>query len=158
MRSGGGGNGDVNLGLRAGEAGVVFEGGAAGLLSPSAAAAQVSLGVRSGGGISGGGWGEDAGVGETLEYTGEGQQFATAEGGEVVQHTPQVEAGGDQFMMEEDGVEWPEYPWWPVLADAIETALRSMTLDELNDRMAVRQSCSFSPFVGIGCCCDLLRT
>ncbi|CAM9947431.1 unnamed protein product, partial [Scytosiphon promiscuus] len=39
--------------------------------------------------------------------------------------------------MGDDEVGWPEYPWWSVLADAIETSLRSMTLDELNGRMAM---------------------
>lgn len=142
MRSGGGGNGDVNLGSRTGgEGGCIFDEGDADLLSPSATAAQVSLGVRSGGGVRGDGWGEGVGVGETLEYTGEGQ-VAAAEGEDVVQHPPRVEAEAEEegglLTMEEDEVGWPEYPWWPVLADAIETSLRSMTLEELNDRMAVR--------------------
>ncbi|CAM9264156.1 unnamed protein product, partial [Hapterophycus canaliculatus] len=127
VRSGGGGNGDASLGFRAGGEDAIFEGGEAGLPSPSAAA-QVSLGVRSGGGVDGGGWGEDAGVGETLEYTGGGRS-SEAEGEDVEE--------GDQFMVEGEELGWPEYPWWPVLADAIETALRSMTLDELNHRMAM---------------------
>lgn len=68
---------------------------------------------------------------DTVEYgeAGGGAQ-AAAEG-------PDVEEEGSPFVAEEEEAGWPEYPWWPVLADAIETALRSMSLDELNDRMAV---------------------
>lgn len=123
--------GEVSFGVRSGggaaAGGGLFEGGDVGLVSP---AAQVSLGVRSGGG----GWGVGAVVEETLE-NGEG-----VGGGQVVEEEGHaVEEEQDPFMMEEEELGWPEYPWWPVLADAIETALRSMTLDELNDRMAVRK-------------------
>lgn len=40
-------------------------------------------------------------------------------------------------------MEYPEFPWWPVLASTIETALKAMSLDELNTRMAVRRSFVF---------------
>ncbi|CAM9920185.1 unnamed protein product [Ascophyllum nodosum] len=32
-------------------------------------------------------------------------------------------------------INWPEYRWWPLVADTIKTALSSLTLEELNDRM-----------------------
>lgn len=119
MRSGGG----AAAAAVTATGGGIFEGGDVELVSP---AAQVSLGVRSGGE----GWGLGTVVEETVEYgEGLGEDQVAAE----VRREEE-----DPFVMEEEDLEWPEYPWWPVLADAIETALRSMTLDELNDRMAVR--------------------
>lgn len=56
-------------------------------------------------------------------------------GGDALVETDQDD--GRSFM-EELVMEYPEFPWWPVLAATIEAALGSMTLDELNDRMAVR--------------------
>ncbi|CAM9776922.1 unnamed protein product [Sphacelaria rigidula] len=48
--------------------------------------------------------------------------------------------------MEELVMEYPEFPWWPVLAATIEAALGSMSLDELNDRMAMHAP-SEEPYV-----------
>lgn len=133
--------GEVSFGVRTGggggagaAGGVLLErGDDVGLVSPGAEAAQLCLGVRSGRAGAGAGWGEGAAVAETVEY-GEGgggggaQVAADGDGGEEE----------EPFMAdEEEEVGWPEYPWWPVLADAIETSLRSMSLDELNDRMKV---------------------
>lgn len=123
MRTGGGGT----------AGGVLVEGGdGVGLESPGAEAAQFSLGVRSGG--EGAGWGDAATAAvETVEYS-EGGSGAP----QVAVGTEGQEEEEEAFLADEDQeVGWPEYPWWPVLADAIETALRSMSLHELNDRMAV---------------------
>lgn len=50
----------------------------------------------------------------------------------------ETEQDDGRSFMEELVMEYPEFPWWPVLAATIEAALGSMSLDELNDRMAVR--------------------
>lgn len=97
------------------------------------ASGQASFGVRSGGGGL-----EEGLVGETQELVEreEEEEVAAGAGGEGEQDE------GGRFMVEEMG--WPEWPWWPFLADAIETALRSMSLDELNDRMAVSKRDQYS--------------
>lgn len=106
------------------------------MASASASAEQVILGVRSGGE----GWGGSGGaaVGETIDY-GEGVGGGQVHDGAAAAAAEEHREDEDQFAAEEEEEEagWPEYPWWPVLADAIETALRSMSLEELNHRMSV---------------------
>ncbi|CAM9751881.1 unnamed protein product [Ectocarpus sp. 6 AP-2014] len=129
VRTGGGGGGDVSLGVRTGGGGDVwFEGADMGLASPGAMAAAAGQGDLGEARAGGGGWEGGAAAGATHEDEGGGIRVGEAEGGGEVE--------GDPFMMEQE-LGWPEYPWWPVLADAIETALRLMTLEELNSRMSM---------------------
>lgn len=98
---------------------------------------QVSFGVRSGGGL-----GANS-VGETQEMvTGpdrpsdQEEERGVFAGQELGLQDVEEDKDDGQYLMDEVG--WPEYPWWPVVADAIEAAIRLMTLEELNHRMTVR--------------------
>lgn len=126
--------GEVSFGVLSGG-----DGGSAGIKLPERKcpeevppAGQVSVGVRSGGGPGG----EQGIIGETLEAMELETRVEEPQG--EMRATEQIdtrEEGDSPAVVEDMG--WPEYPWWTVVADAIETALNSMTLDELNERMAV---------------------
>lgn len=67
---------------------------------------------------------------EEAERTGDGA-------GAAMQMQMEMDPDDGQSFMHDLLMEYPEFPWWPVVAAAIEAALGSMSLDELNDRMAV---------------------
>lgn len=59
-------------------------------------------------------------------------------------------AAEDKDLLHAIVMKYPEFPWWPVLAAAIEQALGLMTLEELNARMMVRVSTAAARFLLLG--------
>ena len=116
-------------------------------VSFTSTAGEPSLGVRTGGGCQGKaeygsgelGRGDKRGGGwESEQLNEEEEKDSSQEVGMRHDQDEEQQQEDDLRTIKED-TDWPEYPWGALLADAIKTALSSMTLEELNDRMEVRR-------------------